>query len=93
MPEFKLWLSGLKGKERSQVDDRLDRVMQHNHFGDMKYLGENLFELRWRSGRRAYFAFTMIEGGRGVLMLLGGDKNGQNQDIAHARKILEREVS
>ena len=50
--EFDEWRSGLRPKPLSQVDDRLDRIRQHSHFGDRKYLGDDLFELRWRNGRR-----------------------------------------
>ncbi|MBI4061685.1 MAG: type II toxin-antitoxin system RelE/ParE family toxin [Elusimicrobia bacterium] len=93
MPEFDSWLLGLSAKEQLQVDDRLDRIKRHSHFGDRKYLGEELFELRWRSGRRVYFALMVDGDGRIALMLLGGDKNGQKQDIARARIILGRETS
>ena len=92
-PEFDSWLLGLRAKERLQVDNRLDRIKQHSHFGDKKYLGEELFELRWRGGWRVYFALMVDGDGRIALMLLGGDKNGQRRDIARARSILERETA
>jgi putative component of toxin-antitoxin plasmid stabilization module len=62
-------------------------------FKDRKYLGDDLFELRWRNGRRAYFSMMTDREGQAVLMLLGGGKNGQNRDISAARKILEREAA
>lgn len=91
-PEFGDWLDGLNARERAQVDDRLDRLQSSEHFGDMKRLGDDLLELRWRNGRRVYFA--LVDGGAGAaaLMLLGGSKNGQDRDISHARRILEREA-
>ncbi|MBI5210147.1 MAG: type II toxin-antitoxin system RelE/ParE family toxin [Elusimicrobia bacterium] len=91
-PEFAEWLTGLDPKSRAQVDDRLDRIRECDHFGDAKYLGGDLFELRWRRGRRVYYAITEEAVGNAVLILLGGDKNGQKRDIAHARRILQREA-
>lgn len=91
-PEFDQWLDGLDPKARTQVDDRLDRIRQHDHFGDMKHLGDDLFELRWRSGRRVYFAFIADDGGAAAVMLLGGEKNGQKRQIVQARRLLEREA-
>lgn len=91
-PEFDEWLSGLNPRERAQVDDRLDRIREHSHFGDKKYLGDDLFELRWRSGRRVYYAICAVREENAALMLLGGAKNAQERDIRHARKLLEREA-
>lgn len=90
-PEFNDWLAGLNPEAQAHVNDRLDRIREHNHFGDRKYLGDELFELRWKNGRRVYFAVAKSVDGSTALMLLGGGKNGQKQDIARARKILERE--
>jgi len=91
-PEFDLWLLELGAKGRAQADDRLDRIREHNHFGDKKYLGDDLFELRWRNGRRVYYSIVEDADANVALMLLGGDKNGQKRDIDQARRILEREA-
>lgn len=90
--EFDEWLLELGLKAGLQVEDRLDRIREHNHFGDKKYLGDELFELRWRNGRRVYYALVKDLNGNAALMLLGGDKNGQERDIARARTILGREA-
>jgi putative addiction module killer protein len=91
--EFASWLDELRPWDQSQVEDRLDRIREHNHFGDRKFLGNDLFELRWRNGRRVYYAFVMDQEGQAALMLLGGSKNGQDRDIAYARKILARQAT
>ena len=88
LPEFDAWLLGLNAHERADIDNRLDRIREHNHFGDKKYLGGRLFELRWRNGRRAYYSLAKDAQEQVVLMLLGGAKNGQERDIVRARKIL-----
>jgi putative addiction module killer protein len=91
--EFDVWIFGLDEKTQSQVNDRLDRIREHNHFGDKKYLDDSLFELRWKNGRRIYYSLIEDDDGSAALMLLGGSKNGQNRDSVQARKILEREAS
>lgn len=88
-PEFKEWFEKESWKSRSQIETRLKLISAHSHLGDYKNLGERLFELRWKSGRRVYFA--LIEDG--CLVLLGGYKNGQVKDIKKARKLLKRETS
>jgi|CXWL01.1.fsa_nt_gi putative addiction module killer protein len=90
--EFDEWLCALTLKARRQVENRLDRIREHHHFGDSKYLGDQLFELRWMNGRRAYYSKVAIESGELVLMLLGGDKNGQDEDIRRARHIFDRDA-
>ena len=91
--EFNEWLSGLSEHLRALLRDRLDRIRESGHFGDAKNLGQGLFELRWKNGLRAYFSYMRSEDGRLVLMLFGGDKNGQNHDIRKARTLLAREAA
>jgi putative addiction module killer protein len=87
--EFDEWLFGLGPWEMAKVDDRLDRIRDYDHFGDTRFLGNRLWELRWRSGRRVYCAVIVAADANSALMLLGGDKDGQDRDIAQARRILE----
>ncbi|MBI4056610.1 MAG: type II toxin-antitoxin system RelE/ParE family toxin [Elusimicrobia bacterium] len=88
-PEFREWFDALRDKEQTQVSARLDRIREHNHFGDMRNLREGLAELRWERGLRVYFSVVEIDG-KAVLVLCGGLKNDQKKDIRRARKILER---
>ena len=89
-PEFVEWLDELTAKGKAQVDARLFRIQEHGHFGDAKYLGEGLAELRWKNGWRVYFARVEVENGETVLLILGGDKNGQEKDIRKARVLLRK---
>lgn len=83
--EFDEWLEELGPKERVQVDARLNLVANAEHFGDHKSVGDHVWELRWKNGRRLYYA--LIPPSR-VLLLLGGNKNGQSKDIRRAKKAL-----
>jgi putative addiction module killer protein len=69
---------------------RILRIEQADHFGDAKDLGNGLAELRWASGRRVYFARIYNKDGSLVLLILGGNKNGQTKDIRAARVLLQR---
>ncbi|MBI4056058.1 MAG: hypothetical protein HY399_00730 [Elusimicrobia bacterium] len=92
-PEFYTWKATLDEKGQAQVDSRLYRIREYDHFGDCRNLGNDLFELKWKSGRRVYYSVIERSNGEVALLLLGGDKNGQDRDIKQARKILERETA
>jgi len=88
-PEFVAWLNGLKDRmTRIRLSRRLDKV-QHGNLGDVKYLGNGLYEMRafFGPGWRMYYT---VRGKNIIVMLGGGDKNTQSSDIAKAKKLLER---
>lgn len=66
---------------------RLDRAQQGN-LGDVKQVGEGVFEMRehFGPGWRMYYAWRsrML-----IVMLGGGDKSTQAADIARAVKMAE----
>jgi putative addiction module killer protein len=82
---FDLWLDDLRDNEaRSRIRLRLRRVALGN-LGDYKPVGEGVYELRldYGPGYRVYFG---QEGNTIVVLLCGGDKRSQNQDITQAKK-------
>jgi putative addiction module killer protein len=84
---FDSWLNSLKDKTVvNRIMVRIYRV-EHGNFGDVKPVGQNLFELRFffGSGYRVYYT---IKGEKIVLLLYGGDKSSQKQDIARAETIM-----
>lgn len=85
--EFKEWFETLNLKDQLQIDSRIQKIRDHAHFGEAKYLGEGLAELKWKNGRRVYF--TKIESVV-ILLLIGGLKNAQKKDIQKTRLLLER---
>ncbi len=81
---FELWLESLRDRQaRARIKTRLDRV-ENGNFGDYKPLGSGVMELRidYGQGYRIYFAQA---GETIVLLLCGGDKSTQNQDIIRAK--------
>lgn len=90
LPSFSDWLSKETPKSRAQIEDRLSRIRDFGHFGDAKNLGDGLAELKWGNGRRVYFATSIDHEGRIIVLILGGNKNGQDKDIEKAKKILSK---
>jgi putative addiction module killer protein len=81
---FSEWLDGLRDRiTQKRVLARLTRLEQGN-YGDCKPVGDGVSELRmfFGAGYRVYF------GERGndlVVLLCGGDKSSQDEDIAQAK--------
>jgi putative addiction module killer protein len=82
---FKEWLEGLRDvSARANIRVRLDRVRLGN-LGNNRAVGEGVRELKvdYGPGYRIYFAqeCTNI-----ILLLLGGDKSSQEEDIETAKE-------
>ena len=86
--EFEGWYEELNIKLKALVDARLYRIEEHSHFGDTRYLGDGVAELRWKNGLRVYFAKGTNAQGQIVYLILGGTKHGQNKDIQKAKLLL-----
>jgi putative component of toxin-antitoxin plasmid stabilization module len=54
-PKFKKWYFKQDLKIKTIISSRLKRVKDSGELGDIKYLGNKLFEFRWRVGIRVYF--------------------------------------
>jgi putative addiction module killer protein len=67
-------------------------IEEHGHFGNVKDLGDFLSELKWSNGRRVYYSIVEDDSGDLTLLVLGGNKNGQDSDIKKARKILKKYI-
>ncbi len=86
---FDEWFSGLRDKRgKARIEARLRRVEQGN-FGDAKPIGEGVSELRidCGPGYRVYLAQRGIEV---VVLLAGGDKSTQEQDIKAALELARK---
>ena len=80
---FAKWIDGLRDiRARARVLARIERLAM-GHAGDVKPVGEGVSEMRidCGPGYRVYF----IRRGRELIILLaGGDKRSQRQDIQTA---------
>lgn len=83
---FTEWLEGLRDTVgRIAIRRRIDRVEDGN-FGDRRFVGDGVWELRihYGPGYRVYYG---EDGPVIVLLLCGGDKRTQWQDILRAQKL------
>jgi putative addiction module killer protein len=81
--KFDSWLSGLRdGVTKSRLLARLRKV-QLGNLGDIKPVGEGVFEMRifYGAGYRLYF---VLRGSEILVLLAGGDKSTQSTDIQKA---------
>lgn len=85
--EFSAWFNAQAFRDQALISARINRLEEHAHLGDFKNLGHELYELRWKNGRRIYFTRFKYSL---VLLILGGVKNAQKKDIKEARIILQR---
>jgi len=87
LPEFEAWLSDLSDDAvRRAVAARIYR-MTHGLFGDVKFsVAENVHELRIHLGAGWRVYFTQ-RAGRIVVLLAGGSKRTQKQDLKAAENL------
>lgn len=77
-------------KSQVQILGRISRIREEGYFGDYKKVDDLVWELRWKCGRRIYYAHIPE---KKILLLLGGNKNGQSKDIRQAKKILHENIT
>ena len=85
---FKKWLKKIRDNIAiAVISARIDRLKDGN-FGDIKSVGDGVFELRihYGPGYRIYFT---KQGNTIVVLLCGGDKSTQEKDIQKAKEMLK----
>ncbi len=82
---FEDWFDGLWDiRTKQKILARIARVRAGN-LGDWKSVGDGVLELRIDYGP-GYRIYVAQDGERLVILLSGGDKKRQRQDVAHAKK-------
>lgn len=83
IPEFSAWLSGVNDSMTHRRLARRPEKAQAGNLGDVKPVGEGVFEMRehFGPGWRMYY---VQRGAVLIVMLGGGDKSTQAADIAKA---------
>lgn len=70
------------------IEKRLENIRTHEHFGHAKQLTERLAEIKFNNGVRVYFA-KRVQDNKVIILLTGGNKNGQQKDIKKAQGLLD----
>ena len=85
--EFSAWLHRLRDANAvARIVARIRR-MEHGNLGDTRSVGEGILEMRidHGPGYRIYY----LPRGQTVILLCGGDKRTQRQDIKRAQMLAE----
>ena len=85
---FDKWFDKLRDNHaKARINARLRRASEDN-LGDVKPVGEGVFEMRihYGPGYRLYFMQKPLEL---VILLVGGDKSTQTQDIESALSLVK----
>ena len=83
---FDRWFRRLRDvRAKARIDERIERLAAGNS-GDVKPVGSGVSEMRidYGPGYRVYFA---QQGRTLVILLCGGDKSSQRNDIAKAHRL------
>jgi putative addiction module killer protein len=85
---FDRWLRKIgDANARARIQVRIDRLAR-GLFGDVKDIGNGLSELRIDYGP-GYRVYVMRRGNVLIILLCGGDKRTQNNDIKVAKAIAD----
>ena len=85
--EFDKWLRKLKDlRAKAKIIFRIQRLEQDEHFVDCEAVGEGIRELKinYAKGYRVYFK---EKDGKIIILLIGGDKSTQQNDIEKAKQL------
>lgn len=95
--EFEDWLDQETARSQYQIDTRLAKIKADGHFGTINNVSKNdkgstknrVWELKFNDGRRIYYASFPEQN---ILLILGGNKNGQTKDIKRAKGIFVKKT-
>ena len=87
--EFNKWLLSFKDKTtKIRIINRIER-MSTGTFGDTKQVTPNIYEVKLFFGA-SYRIYYTLKNNELIILLMGGDKSTQQQDIQKAIKLLEK---
>ncbi|MBC7743381.1 MAG: hypothetical protein H7061_14385 [Bdellovibrionaceae bacterium] len=89
LKEFSDWYNTQTAKIRAQIDGRLIKIQESGHYGHIRKLSSVLTEIKFNNGNRIYYTEKMIDG-KTMILILGGNKNGQEKDIKKAQTAAEK---
>lgn len=89
--QFSSWLKGLKDNTaQARILVRIKRFESGN-FGDSKSVGDGIFEARFPFGP-GYRVYYLKRGEEVTILLCGGDKSSQEDDIRKA-KVIAKDIN
>lgn len=89
LKEYSIWYESQTSKIKAQIDSRLEKIRDFGHYGHVRKLSSVLFEIKFNNGNRIYYTERIIDE-EVLILILGGNKNGQDKDIKKAQKTAEK---
>ena len=83
--QFDEWFAEQTEKLKGLIRARFSRIQTAAHFGVVNSVGNGVFELKWKTGLRIYFAYLDR---KKIIVLVGGTKHGQKTDIKKAKSLI-----
>ena len=86
---YNKWFRKLKDKvAKVTISRRIEMIEKHGHLGDVRFIGESVYEIRIHhgAGYRVYFHKRDYEV---IILLCGGDKSNQEKDIILAKELVK----
>lgn len=81
------WMWNLDRAVCARISARVARF-ENGHFGDHRFVGSGISEARFFFGSGYRIYFSVLESST-VLLLTGGDKSTQVEDIENAKRLLK----
>ena len=87
---FNKWEDKIDGSQLIKIEAAKEKIVNEGLVTNAKDLKDGLYEKKWKSGLRLYFAVIEKEKGRKTLLLLGSGKDKeQDKAIRKSKKALE----
>jgi putative component of toxin-antitoxin plasmid stabilization module len=88
---FDKWENNVDGTQFTKIEATREKIENEGLITNAKNLKDGLYEKKWRSGLRLYFAVVEKEDGNKTLLLLGSGKDKeQNRAIMKSREALKK---
>ncbi|MFY9243147.1 MAG: type II toxin-antitoxin system RelE/ParE family toxin [Polaribacter sp.] len=85
--EFNKWFKKLKDiKAKAKILFRIQKLENDAHFGDYKFVGDGIKELKINFAK-GYRIYLKEKEGKIIILLIGGDESTQQKDIDKAKEI------
>lgn len=86
-PQFSEWLNRLRDRTaRKRILSKLDLVRHSGHLGVTRSVGAGVSEMKLDFGPGYHLYYTLRDA-KLILLLIGGDKSSQAQDILDAKRL------
>lgn len=82
---YRAWFEGLRDRQAKAVIEGRIRKVRRGLFGNVRSVGDGVFELKIYFGP-GYRVYYLKDGSAMVILLCGGDKDSQDDDIRRARQ-------